>query len=258
MAKVSIIGTGNLAWHLSEALFRCGHTLLEFCGRTAESTHILASRVDAQAIDHPSLMSNEADFIFLCVSDTAIAEVSRQLPEGNSVRIHCSGSTSIQVLHGTYSGVFYPLQSFRKSSTVRWNEIPVLVEGSTLEVTEALFHLASSLGCPTEAKTESDRQQIHLAAVLASNFVNILWQKAEELCLQAGLEPELLHPLMEETLNKAIQLGCAQAQTGPALRRDQNTMQKHLARLEAQAPWNSIYTLLSQEIALRHPPSNQP
>lgn len=258
MAKISIVGTGNLAWHLSEALFRSGHTLLEFCGRSAESTRICAARVDAQPIEHPSLMSNDADFIFLCVSDTAIAEVSQQLPEGKSARIHCSGSTSIQILQGNYSGVFYPLQSFRKSSSVRWSEIPVLVEGSTLEVTEALFHLASSLGCPTEAKTESDRQQIHLAAVLASNFVNLMWQKAEELCLQAGLEPELLHPLMEETLNKAIQLGCSQAQTGPAVRGDKNTMEEHLARLESHAPWNSIYTLLSQEISLRHPLSDTP
>jgi predicted short-subunit dehydrogenase-like oxidoreductase (DUF2520 family) len=258
MGKLSFIGTGNLSWHLSQAFFRAGHTIVEFCGRQPEKTRGYAARVDAQPIDHPSLMDSDLDFIFICVSDSAIAEVSSQLNPSRAILVHCSGSTPLNHLKGEKTAVFYPFQSFRTETGVRWRELNILLEGNTLETTEALFNLASCLGSATQATTEQDRQRMHLAGVLASNFVNLLWQKAQELCMQSGMDPELLHPLMEETLNKAVQMGCTEAQTGPALRRDNQTLMLHENMLKMQPPWDEVYRTLSQEIAKRHPLHSQP
>jgi predicted short-subunit dehydrogenase-like oxidoreductase (DUF2520 family) len=257
MARLSFIGTGNLSWHLSQAFFRAGHTLVEFCGRQAEKTLVYAARVDAQPIDHASLMDSNLDFIFICVSDSAIAEVCAQLNPGPAIVVHCSGSTPLNHLKGEKTGVFYPFQSFRIETGVRWNELSILLEANTLETTEALFNLASCLGAATQVASELDRQRIHLAGVLASNFVNVLWQKAQELCMQSGMDPELLHPLMEETLNKALQMGCEAAQTGPALRHDSQTLLLHENMLKMQPPWEELYRSLSQEIAKRHPLPSQ-
>jgi len=253
MAKLSFIGTGNVSWHLSQAFFRAGHTIVEFYGRQPEKTRAYAAQVEAQPIDHPSLLLSDLDFIFICVSDSAIAEVSAQVNSGRAIQVHCSGSTPLNHLKGAKTGVLYPFQSFRTEAAVRWNELNIFLEGNTLETTETLFNLAVCLGSAIQATTESDRQRIHLAGVLASNFVNLLWQKAQELCMQSGMEPELLHPLMEETLNKALQMGCTAAQTGPALRRDGQTLLLHENILKLQQPWDELYRILSLEIAKRHP-----
>jgi hypothetical protein len=63
---------------------------------------------------------------------------------------------------------------------------------------------------------------------------------------------------MEETLNKAVQMGCTEAQTGPALRRDNQTLMLHENMLKMQPPWDEVYRTLSQEIAKRHPLHSQP
>ena len=59
---------------------------------------------------------------------------------------------------------------------------------------------------------------------------------------------ELLHPLMEETLAKALQDSPARMQTGPAMRGDAETVRRHLNLLANNPEWREIYRELSENI----------
>jgi hypothetical protein len=59
---------------------------------------------------------------------------------------------------------------------------------------------------------------------------------------------EYLKPLIEETLLKAFELGPLNAQTGPAIRNNNDVMQKHFEMLADKPDWQKIYTFVSESI----------
>ena len=62
------------------------------------------------------------------------------------------------------------------------------------------------------------------------------------------MEFELLLPLIDETAAKVHDLPPEQAQTGPAIRYDENIIGKHLQLLENQPEIAEIYRLISRSI----------
>jgi predicted short-subunit dehydrogenase-like oxidoreductase (DUF2520 family) len=56
--------------------------------------------------------------------------------------------------------------------------------------------------------------------------------------------------LIAETLNKSLDIGSEQAQTGPAVRGDLETLDKHMAFLE-ESGFQEVYRLLTEKILNR-------
>jgi predicted short-subunit dehydrogenase-like oxidoreductase (DUF2520 family) len=91
------------------------------------------------------------------------------------------------------------------------------------------------------------REQLHLAAVLVNNFTNHLFAEAATICSQNDLSFELLNPLIQETVNKLEDLSPKAAQTGPAVRHDQKTIEKHLTLIQERS-LQEIYKVVTLAI----------
>jgi predicted short-subunit dehydrogenase-like oxidoreductase (DUF2520 family) len=87
-----------------------------------------------------------------------------------------------------------------------------------------------------------------LAAVFACNFTNHLYALAAEILETQGLNWDLLLPLIKETVAKVEYMHPLDAQTGPAVRSDDNVMGKHLAILNDKPHRQELYRMLSEDI----------
>ena len=93
------------------------------------------------------------------------------------------------------------------------------------------------------------RLKYHLAATLVNNFTNYLFAMAESFCKKENISFAVLQPLMEETVIRLRNISPAATQTGPAIRNDQNTIQKHRELLnDYPAHIAKFYELFTQEI----------
>src|SRR4029078_2318661 len=112
-----------------------------------------------------------------------------------------------------------------------------------------LESLAHSIAQEKVATAGDDaRMKLHVAAVIVSNFTNHLYMLAEEYCRKEGLDFRQLLPLIEETALRVKTIPPKQAQTGPAIRHDKETLHKHLELLKDHPNLKNIYVLLTESI----------
>ena len=249
--KIVCIGAGNLATQLFQALKNAGFEIAQVFSRTESSARELAEMLQVPfTIDTGKIITN-ASLYMICVSDDAIEHVAEQLPLTNQLVVHTAGSVSMRVFIGklTNYGVFYPLQTFSKTRPVDFSHIPVFLEANTPTNLQLLCNVAGAISNRVYHATSEMRIQLHLAAVFGCNFVNHLYHLAAQITQQAGFNFEILSPLILETASKAIVSGNPQnTQTGPAVRNDQEVMQKHIELLATRPEWQEIYTMLSRNI----------
>jgi predicted short-subunit dehydrogenase-like oxidoreductase (DUF2520 family) len=127
---------------------------------------------------------------------------------------------------------FYPLQSFSPQHDVAWRFIPLIITTPDETIWNLLDEIASSISSSVYRMTEAQKAILHVAAVFANNFSNHMLTLAESICKENQLPFEILKPLILETFSKAILAGPSSSQTGPAVRGDQKTIEKHLALLK--------------------------
>ena len=72
---------------------------------------------------------------------------------------------------------------------------------------------------------------------------------AQQILQEQKLSTGMLNPLLEETFQKVIRVGAKEAQTGPAVRDDQETMKRHIELLKNHPEWEKLYTFISRDIA---------
>jgi hypothetical protein len=89
---------------------------------------------------------------------------------------------------------------------------------------------------------------MHLAAVFCNNFVNHIYVLMKEYCNKEGLDFNLLLPLIHETANRLNIMDPLEAQTGPALRKDAETIEKHLPILDSYPSLKILYQSITQSI----------
>jgi predicted short-subunit dehydrogenase-like oxidoreductase (DUF2520 family) len=188
--------------------------------------------------------NEKADITFLAVSDSAIAEVAARMAEnggsGSALLVHTSGACGFHELDvfrkkGGRIGSFHPLQSIAADSGAEvFKDISISILSDDESSSELLSRLARSFGANPLPVDERQKKKLHLAAVMASNYMVALHHLAE---LVAGeVEGDLLQhfkPLLQQTLDNIIKKGPAAALTGPASRGDGGTLSMHLAELDA-------------------------
>lgn len=259
--EISFIGAGNLAWHLAPALENAGHHINEVYSRQlAHARQLVSNLYDAHTHSDLNLAESLSRLFILAVPDDAIDAVCQRLvlPE-NALLIHTSGSLALSALENwtrVYSdvpirtGVFYALQTFTKDqSFVSFEQIPVCVEGTDTAIQELLVDLAQQISNTVYVLPSPERQRLHLAAVFAANFTNHLLGISRDLTTDIGLSFDTLHPLISETIRKALAANNpADVQTGPARRGDLGTIDSHLSLLENQPRLSEIYQVLTSSI----------
>jgi predicted short-subunit dehydrogenase-like oxidoreductase (DUF2520 family) len=220
--KIAITGNGNIAHHLIPALRR--------------NNEIMQVTTDLN-----DLIST-ADIYFLLVPDNVLYEIAKTLRLNKKTVVHVSGATPLNILEqvSNNTGVMYFIQTFGKNaSPLDFNNIPVCVEASNIETEKLLIKLACELSDNVRTVTSEERAGIHLAAVFANNFTNALYNVAEKFLPQNNLP--LLYPLIDETVRKIKTMSAKQAQTGPAVRRDEKTIEKHLKLLHNDTRLQELY-----------------
>jgi predicted short-subunit dehydrogenase-like oxidoreductase (DUF2520 family) len=252
MTKIVVIGAGRIAWHLSKRLKGKGLRAAQILSRTAAHAQALGESLGAAWTDDPAQVLPDADWLILAVRDDAIESVAAALAPfaPQALATHTSGGTAGAVLaaHFERYGVFYPLQSFSREHTPLWSKIPFCVDAQSEEDLLFLKKIAKTIGNLVYHVNDEQRALLHVAAVFANNFANHCFAIAEKILDEKGLPFELLHPLMEETLAKALQDSPARMQTGPAARGDWATIERHLDLLAAHPDWRELYTRLSKSI----------
>jgi predicted short-subunit dehydrogenase-like oxidoreductase (DUF2520 family) len=84
--------------------------------------------------------------------------------------------------------------------------------------------------------TDEDRAAYHAAASMASNFLVTLQAAAERVAGTAGVKRELLAPLVRATVDNWASLGAIDALTGPIVRGDSETVERHRVALGERTP----------------------
>ena len=247
MINISIIGTGNVAYHISNACLKHKEiNLNQLCGRKNK----LPVEFN-QSINYTSDLGSlkTYDLCLICVSDDQIEHVSNKIQaESHSIILHCSGSTSINVLnHHSNFGVLYPVQTFSLGKKIEFNKIPIAIESNSNENLKKIKEFASLLSEKVIEASSEQRQSIHVAAVFTSNFTNYMRIIADEILEKNNIDSKVLDPLTEETAEKLKFLNPKDAQTGPALRNDTKTIEKHLNLLK-DSSHQKLYKMISSEI----------
>ncbi|CAM1346538.1 Rossmann-like and DUF2520 domain-containing protein [Tenacibaculum crassostreae] len=245
MIKVVIIGGGNVATHLADAFSKTNNVSL---------TQVYARNIEQ--IQHfkkfTSITNNieqlkKADVYIIAVSDDAITEVSRKINLPDSIIAHTSGSVEMNAIKTNGSkGVFYLLQSFSKSKEVNFDTIPFCLEAENEKDLQLLETLAKTIGKNVYHINSEQRKRLHVAAVFVNNFTNHMYKIGADICNEHQVPFEVLQPLIKETAEKITKLNPEDAQTGPAKRNDQKTIQNHLALLNTEQ--QKIYKLITKSI----------
>ena len=248
--NISFIGAGNVAESLATGLAAAGHRILSVASRNGLTASGLAAATGAE-YRHDLVIPDECDLLLICVSDAAVEQVaSSATVHTGTVIAHTAGSIPLEALgRSKGAGVLYPLQTFTKGFPPDLGKVPFFVEATDSHAMEVLRNTGESIGAGVWECDSVKRKQLHLAAVFTNNFSNFMMTAGEDVAMEAGFDPALLRPLMEETIRKAVRTGPEAAQTGPAVRHDAGTVKSHIELLSFSPQYQKLYRLVSRMIA---------
>ncbi len=252
--KIVLIGAGRVAFHLAQKLCTLPHyEVVQVFSRHLETAQDLITCTpftnEVEAINDLSKVEREADCYIFSLVDSALDSVWSQMPPTKGIWLHTAGSVSIQAMADYHqkSAVLYPMQTFSKEREIDWSNVPIYLE-TLADIKAEVEALALDFSKNVHWLSSEGRAKLHCSAVFACNFSNHLVALAEELLAEEGIETKALLPLLEETFAKLQPLPAKQAQTGPAIRRDENTMNAHLKALSDKPKLKEIYQILSKSI----------
>lgn len=245
--NVAIVGTGRVASVLGAALIGSDVTISAVVGRNALKRNTLAKQLNTVALDFNDDLPESA-VVLVAVSDAAIAEVSEKLRASDAVVVHTSGTTDINALKNhKLHGVLWPIQSMI-APPIDLQDVPLIIEGNTEKARDTINGLALSISNKVVEVGIKRRKQMHLAAVLVSNFPVHLMVKAGEIMKAHDLDPDLMLPLWRGMAERVSDEGTDAKLTGPARRGDMNTISEHLNLLANEPDLHAIYESLTQSI----------
>ena len=247
---IVIIGSGNVAAVLGRKFIAAGHHIVQVVGRNAKAASGLAYEWNTVSTNYKSSINRQADVYIIAVPDHAIGDIITDLKLPGKVVAHTAASVPKDALKTVteHYGVFYPLQSLQKDMPLL-PVIPVFFDGVDTVTKKKLEQLAHSVGDEKVALAGDDeRGRLHVAAVVVNNFTNHLYALAEDYCRKEGIDFKQLWPLIEETAVRIKEVPAKQAQTGPAIRHDSETIHKHLELLKDHPQLKNIYILLTESI----------
>ncbi|MDR1974630.1 MAG: DUF2520 domain-containing protein [Bacteroidales bacterium] len=222
--KIATLGNGNVARHLVPAL--------------AKMHDIVNSAEDA-------------DIYFLLVPDKVVQSLAETLRLKDKIVVHVSGTTPLSAIEkiSENTGVMYFLQTFSKNAEqIDFSNVPICVEASNKETEKTLLELAKTLSNNVRTVTSDKRIKIHLAAVFANNFTNVMYHIAEKILQEEKEDLSLLFPLIEQTVEKIKTMSPAEAQTGPAIRNDIVTIEKHKELIKNNPQLEKLYNQITEII----------
>ena len=250
--RIALIGAGNVATHLGVALQKAGWSIAQVYSRTEASASGLANRLEVPFVTSLDEVCTDADVYLVMVKDAVLQDLIPALVKGREEAffVHTAGSMPMSVWENQAirHGVLYPMQTFSKAREVDFSSVSFFVEANGGPELELLKSMAGALSPKVYEATSAQRTYLHMAAVFACNFANHMYALSARLLEKNGLPFDAMLPLIDETARKVHELHPNVAQTGPAVRGDENVMGKHLEMLSDEPEIKEIYKMISDSI----------
>lgn len=249
--RIVFIGSGNIAHFFATRLKGKGHDIVQVFSRDAGHAQALAALCGIPLVTTDiAAIVKDADVYILAIKDDAITEIATQLSFPGKVVLHCAGAVALDVMAGVseHLAVIWSLYSIKKNNLPDSDYIPLIVEANTDTAREVALGLAKDM---SETVLETDlvqRQMLHLNAVFVNNFTNHLLAIAEKIGEEHQLPFSILQPIIRQTLEQVQRVLPSESQTGPAVRHDEATIEKHLSLLAGHPGWRQIYADISASI----------
>lgn len=243
--RISIIGVGNMAHYIGERMRFLDLEFVEVMGRDVEKTAHFVQQYGGEARSSIAAMEAMVDIIIVAVKDDAIAECAKQIQNIScKVIVHCSGTKSINVLEGFSSkAVLWPIFSLNSNRKTPYpNKVPLAVEFEGNPSDKELFlNFAQMLSNTLYEMDVEKRSLLHLAAVFSNNYIHHLMVITEEYCEKYNLPFDALKPIIYQTTNQVDKSPLRKLQTGPAIRNDQKTLDRHMEILKEDSDLLALY-----------------
>ncbi len=251
--RVVMLGSGNTATVLSELIIKGGHDIVQVVSRNEENAKSLASTCLAATGTLDAEKFAEADIYVVALHDAALDHIENIPGLKSKFVVHTAGAVSINVFKDVSStyGVLYPLQSLSKFAD-HVPEIPFLIDGNNQEIMHRVLGFAKTLSDKVIEANDTQRLNYHVAAVFVNNFTNHLYALAELFCEKERIDFKTLFPLIDETTLRAKSISPFLTQTGPAIRNDVYTLNRHLQALTANPDLKYVYLKLTESIIKHH------
>ncbi len=262
MYRISIVGAGNVAFRMALFLQGAGHSIECVCARDLEKGEKIVralKRTRSEAfVTSDFSQIPECDMVVIAVSDNAIGQVAKQLPNKDQFTVHTSGATNSDVLENsglTNYGVLYPLMTLSMHKDMDIRLVPFLLEANSSSGMNILTGVVSSLKAEFKICDSAKRLQFHTAAIFATNIINYSLSLAYDI---ASPDFTFLLPSAIESVRKAFLHNPIVSQTGPARRGDTNTIEKHRQVLsqDKYSEHLEVYNFLTEKIFKKYNPDS--
>lgn len=255
ISSIGIIGAGKVGSAFARAFHSIGIPVTHIVNRSLKKAKYLSESISgSKASDSLPIHADQwPDLWLICVNDDNISLVVDAIAKINpsATAYHTSGSFNTQNMHNVLPtlGALYPLQSFSEDKEVDFSMVPLCLFSPDNQQLERIKDLSLKLSKHTIVIEDEDRKYLHLSAVFVNNFTNALVHCSQQILKARSLPPELLSPLLAETVEKLKIMPPDKAQTGPAIRHDHTTLDEHRALLEDfPDSYNHLYNLITDYI----------
>lgn len=247
--NIIFIGAGRLATHLAIELSKHAFNIQQVYSRTDTSAKELAKKINSKAVSDIKQIETNADIYIFSVKDSALVEIIADIPPNKGLWLHTAGSITLDIFKGYNGryGVLYPFQTFSKDRELDFRKIPIFIEANNKNDLDLLRTICLEISDKVYTLSSEKRQYLHLTGVFACNFVNHMYAVSQHILEEENISFEALLPLIDETASKIHSLSPQEAQTGPAIRYDENVINKHIELIK-DVDLKEIYTLISKNI----------
>jgi len=246
MIKIILLGAGNVGHHLSKAFNKSTEIdLVQWYSR--DNSKVSYNDIDTEIINDLSKIKS-ADIYIISISDSYVGEISKKLNVSEKLVVHTSGSLDLSIIDSkNRRGVFYPLQTLSKNKEIELAKVPICIESENNKDLVLLETISKYIGCKTYKIDYNERKILHLAAIFSNNFVNHMFTIAKEILDDKNLDFNILKPLINETVDKIHKLDPENAQTGPAIRNNNEIILNHIKTLKKD-DHKKLYELMTKLI----------
>lgn len=241
--SVTIFGVGRVGGALQKSLTKAGYSIASIFNRKT----------------FPSSIDELGDIIFLTVHDRDIQGLTEKLATTSSKFedkhfIHCSGVLDASVLNplqekGASIASFHPLKAVtldNDSLEGVWFDM----EGDSSSLA-LLKNMSEDLGANCFEIEPAAKPLLHAAAVVSANYLVTLLKLAIDIATAGNIDRDIalkaLLPLTESSLQNVKETGFNGSLTGPILRGDVDTIQRHIDTLSSHPELLMLYKSLGSE-----------
>jgi predicted short-subunit dehydrogenase-like oxidoreductase (DUF2520 family) len=269
--SIAIIGAGKVGTALGFSLKQCGYSITAIISRTEQSAkkcrEIIKEGIASTFINN---IPETTDVIFVCTNDSSIPIVAEEIVRnfpctekhflGHTSGVLTSEVFSLAEKKGAHTFSLHPMQTFSnlELSPNIISKIYFGFEGNDNART-VIEKIVSDLDSNIISISKTDKISYHLSGVFASNYLVTVIDIARRLLEKIGVSEEegykVIKSIVATTIENIEKKGTVYSLTGPIVRGDKLTIEKHFHELSLKeknfpSNWKVLYAMLGFE-ALR-------